>query len=192
MTTDIELQALLALKSAALRNQEEITKSIQQMNAATTQFQALVRNLPQQVAGGVQSQLAPAVNAAIDNAADRIVSRQETANTKAEVAEQAYNRAARRSFARIAIWSTICFACGIGGMVATAAYILPDYKTLMELQRQKAELEFNIADLERRGGKAIIITCTDGNRSRPCIRTDERIPDSWKRNGETYRIIYGN
>lgn len=191
MTTDIELQALFALKSAALRNQEEITKSIQQMNAATTQFQALVRNLPQQVAGGVQSQLAPAITATIDNAADRIVSRQESVNTKAEVAEQAYDRAARWSFARIAFWATICFMCGIGGMVATAVYLLPDYKTLMELQRQKAELEINIADLERRGGKAKITTCTDGNRSRLCVRTDERTPDAWGKGGETYRIIYG-
>ncbi|MBF0354940.1 MAG: hypothetical protein HQL43_06875 [Alphaproteobacteria bacterium] len=185
------MQIFANLKDGAIKNQTEISRAIQELKNLISQFQSSAAGLPRSVSDKVKGELAGAVSQAVNGAADRIIEKHTAANLRAEEAERAYARAVRWSFMRLFLVCLCFFAVGILGMVMAAKHVLPDYETIKALRQEKLQLEQTIAELERRGGKAIIITCPDGNRSRPCIRTDEQTPDSWKKNGETYRIIYG-
>lgn len=192
MPNGVEVAALANLKEAAIRNQAEISQVIQELRGLTHHFQSTAVNLPRSVSDKVKGELTDAVSLAVNDAADRIIKKHTAANVQAEGAERAYARAVRWSFTRIFAIGLFFFVAGIGGMVLTAWRILPDYETLTRLQREKARLEQVVAELEQRGGTAGLSFCPDNGRQRRCVRTNEMSnAEPWRRDGETYRIIYG-
>lgn len=159
MTPEDKLNALFA---TALEQQEAAKTAISDMGKERKQLHSAIENL-KNTAGGIQKATGDAARSAV---AATLGQAPKDAQTAINAAVQALEVAASKVTSAGA-WLTWQFglvfiltgAAAVVTSYAIGRFTLPDAATITALRSEKAELEANIADLQKRGAKIKINTC---------------------------------
>lgn len=144
------------------------------------------------------------VTCSVEGAAETTAERTaELLREKFEQADQAADRAAQR-YTRAATglgWKLVALALLMQAAIFVGVWLLvqntvPSFSEIEERRQEVAQLEKQVADLERRGGRLQLESCLDGSRrSHLCFRTDEeKLAGVYQGKGDskTFRIPWGH
>ena len=156
----------------------------------------LQANIEKAVSLGVMASLQPAIRESltdtpkfVESALNPIFQRLDIAATTAkQTTETAEKANARLNRAVLALgWKMAVIACGVAGVLVLSVYLAVwwNHAELESLTAQRAEMEKNIAALDKVKGQIKLETC----KGRPCIGTDES--EDFSRGKQIFRWMKG-
>jgi hypothetical protein len=156
----------------------------------------LQANIEKAVSLGVMASLQPAIRESltdtpkfVESALNPIFQRLDiAAQTAKQTTETAEKANARLNRAVLALgWKMAAIACGVAGVLVLSVYLAVWWNRaeLESLTAQRAEMEKNIAALDKVKGQIKLETC----KGRPCIGTDES--EDFSRGKQIFRWMKG-
>jgi hypothetical protein len=114
---------------------------------------------------------------------------------RAMAAANALEHAAQHlNWKRKLVSAGVAAGCSVGLLLAVLFawhWFVPSPERVHELQAESERQALVVAQLTERGGEAILSTCTDHNKNRKCVRTDESAGTFIGKDGQIYRVIQG-